>query len=354
MRRGDIRHEPDTSSHLRATQAVDVGDVVVAVTDGLGMDSWLLVLLFAHSSALLAFSCVSRSFAHPSVQSRAHSVSISIMQLAAWLRCGMNMIQEELPHYAMPGLPTTCNSWVEVLHRQEVRGEFCSLLFVDCRGRLFQDFIEAVETLNRETSVHAEYRPAIYILPSTSQHVHLSDNQSASIQIPVSVHGLSLPSASATCTTLRMKSLKIRTSGKVELHNLLIIGSGSDSSAPRGVCDSVIWVTAGACDICDVDVSLPEGRAGFGISVGKAVGTSSQDAHVTLCRTTVSRCSTGCIAYNGGQLSVDAESVLFSCNVGLSACDGGSQVAVAAGALIATDIALKVQEVSGGVVRIEP
>lgn len=334
-----------------------ISNSTLQIPDSLGADTWLLVLLFCCAPRLAAITSVCRFFIEPCIECKAISAWMPVTQLAAWLRCGMSLVRDELPNCEIPMFPPLCRSWVELLMQQELYGKFCSVLCIRSEIKLVIDFPEAVNCVNALEG-NQDYDAddvLIYILPNTSWHTNISSRERTIIKHPVSVRGFALPSHFSSRPVLWLDGFKIQTSGTVEFCNLLIIGTGSEEAEPRGLFDSVIWVTQGWCSIRDVDISFAAGTVGFGIAVGP-VPLSTPDnvpAQAELQGTSVSQCSVGCLVYSGGQLVVGSGSSVFDCNLCLSASDRGSLITVARGTSIVSRNGSDERVSTGGLIQHE-
>ena len=93
---------------------------------------WLLVLLHADAAALRAIASCCRGFQQITVPWRRRGTSSSgaelekpempVVQLAARLRCGLPLAEELLHLPNQIQLPSTCRSWLDLLHQQEIEG----------------------------------------------------------------------------------------------------------------------------------------------------------------------------------------------------------------------------------------
>jgi len=240
--------------------------------------------------------------------------------------------------------------------------------------RLVEDFPSAVKAVNSQTGEHSglgnePVSPIVAILPNPpSAAMHVSEEESVVIQRPMTVVGLSLPPPGPHIPILRLARLEICSSGVVELRNFVIVGIGAKAAKPRGIFDSAIVVARGVCKVIGSEICMAEGRAGFGIVVGcgptpGCVGLHESPSthhtcpekapHATLLQTQVQRCSIGCLAYLGGQLTVGPGSSIAECGLGVSVCDVESTAIIDPAAHVACADGMCFQQLGGGSVRIE-
>merc|ERR1712008_437805 len=85
--------------------------------------------------------------------------------------------------------------------------------------------------------------------------------------------------------------------------------------------------------------------------MGGRSSNPSTPARVSLLRTKVLQCKTGCLAYNGGQIALEEGSSVIDCGVGVSACDRGSCVAIACDVQIVCSSCRNMQEFGGGTIH---
>jgi len=310
---------------------------------------WLLVLLHADAAALRAIASCCRGFQQITVPWRRRGTSSSgaelekpempVVQLAARLRCGLPLAEELLHLPNQIQLPSTCRSWLDLLHQQEIEGAWLCLVHaggmrddVEEEVQVVEDFCQAVAVAEQwSEKVPRPQHVVIALLPSARQHS--TAEQSVCIRKAVKIIGLPLPvltgageielrsrwqapeppghwRAYLPMLSLRHVEVALDVDGCVEIQNCILCGSGATAARPSGVCDSVLRVQKGICLVADCEVRMKQGHAGFGVVVGPDAASFTAGVvkpHCMLKRVEVTHATTACICYMGGQLTVEAD-----------------------------------------------
>jgi len=354
---------------------------------------WLLVLLHADAAALRAIASCCRGFQQITVPWRRRGTSSSgaelekpempVVQLAARLRCGLPLAEELLHLPNQIQLPSTCRSWLDLLHQQEIEGAWLCLVHaggmrddVEEEVQVVEDFCQAVAVAEQwSEKVPRPQHVVIALLPSARQHS--TAEQSVCIRKAVKIIGLPLPvltgageielrsrwqapeppghwRAYLPMLSLRHVEVALDVDGCVEIQNCILCGSGATAARPSGVCDSVLRVQKGICLVADCEVRMKQGHAGFGVVVGPDAASFTAGVvkpHCMLKRVEVTHATTACICYMGGQLTVEDGCTLQDCEVGISVCDQGSIVFIEGKLRIACrDGGRNFEQVSRGIV----
>eukprot|EP00439_Symbiodinium_sp_Y106_P073676 s327_g13.t4 len=272
---------------------------------------WLLVLLHADAAALRAIASCCRGFQQITVPWRRRGTSSSgaelekpempVVQLAARLRCGLPLAEELLHLPNQIQLPSTCRSWLDLLHQQEIEGAWLCLVHaggmrddVEEEVQVVEDFCQAVAVAEQwSEKVPRPQHVVIALLPSARQHS--TAEQSVCIRKAVKIIGLPLPVLTGA--------------GEIELR------SRWQAPEPPGHWRAYLPMLS----LRHVEVAL--------------------DA------------TTACICYMGGQLTVEDGCTLQDCEVGISVCDQGSIVFIEGKLRIACrDGGRNFEQVSRGIV----